>query len=114
MGIVVSFTYNGGQSTSGVNFYHNRLDLYEKKAMRENHTNVCSNLYLSLGHFDQFWYPDLMTYVIKVRWKESIQTCLKLGEEERKIHTVNRNIYNRRVVLSLGDNRIKCIVLSKN
>ena len=38
----------------------------------------------------------------------------KVGEEERKIHTVNHNIYNRRVVLSLGDNQIKCIVLSEN
>ena len=77
----MSFTCNGGQSTSGVIFYHKRLDLYEKKAMKENHTNVGSNLYLSLGNFDQFWYPDFMTYMIEVRWKESIQTYLKL---ERK------------------------------
>ena len=77
--------------------------------MRENHTNVGSNLYLSLGHFDQFWYPDLMTEL------ERKHTDLpKVGEEEMKIHTVNRNIYKRRVVLSLGDNGIKCIVLSKN
>ena len=39
---------------------------------------------------------------------------LRIGEEERMIHTVNCNIYNRRVVLSLGDNPIKCIVLSEN
>ena len=51
------------------------------KKLKKNHTNVCSNQYLSLGHFDQFWYPDLMAYMIKVRWTESIQTCLKL---ERK------------------------------
>ena len=80
--------------------------------MRENH--VGSNLYLSLGHFDQFWYPDLMTYMIKVRWKENIQTYLKLERRKGRVHTVNHNIYNRRVVLSLGDNRIKCIVLSEN
>ena len=78
----MSFTCNGGQPTSGVNFYHKRLDLYEKKAMTENHTNVCSNLYLSLGHFDKFWYPDLMTCMIKVRWKGSIQTCLKLDRKK--------------------------------
>ena len=69
---------NGGQPTSGVNFYHKRLDLYEKKAMRQNHINVYSNLYLSLGYFDKFSCPDLMTYMIKVRSKESIQTRLKL------------------------------------
>ena len=39
---------------------------------------------------------------------------LKVGEEERKSHTPNCNIYNRRVVISLGDNRIKCIILSEN
>ena len=72
----MSLTCNGGQSTSGVNFYHKRLDLYEKKAMRENHANVGSNLYLSLGHFDQFWFPNLMTYMIKVRWKESNRPAL--------------------------------------
>ena len=82
----MSFTCNGGQSTSGVNFYHKRLDLYEKKGMRENYTNVGSNLYLSLGHFDQSWYPDLMTYMIKVRWKESVQTCLKL--ERKKVRFI--------------------------
>ena len=71
--------------------------------MRENHTNVYSNLYPSLGHFDQFWYPDWMTYMIKVRWKKKHTDLLKVGEEERKIHTVNHNIY-KRVVLSLGDN----------
>ena len=38
--------YNGGQSTSGVNFCYEKLDMHEKKAMRENHTNVGSNLYL--------------------------------------------------------------------
>ena len=70
-----------GSPHQELDFYHKRLDLYEKKDMRENQTNVCSNLYLSLGHFDKSWYPDLMTYMIKVRWKESIQTCLKL---ERK------------------------------
>ena len=76
--------------------------------MRENHANVCSNIYLSLGHFDQFWYPDLMTYMIKVRWEKKHTDLLKAGEEERKIHTVNCNIYIRRVVLSLRDNQIKC------
>ena len=37
---------------------------------------------------------------------------LKVGQGERKIHTVNCNIYSRRVVLSLGDNQIKCIILT--
>ena len=45
---------------------------------------------------------------------ERKHTYLLKVAEERKIHTVNCNIYNRRVVLSLGDNRIKYIVLSEN
>ena len=43
-------------------------------------------LCLSLGHFDEFWYPDLMTCMIKVRWKESVQTCLKLERKKEYSH----------------------------
>ena len=93
------FTCDRGQPISGDNFYHKRLDLYEKKAMRDNKGTFKPIPEFRL--YDKFWCPDLMTYMIKVRQYTQL---LKGGQGERKIHTVNCNIYIRRIVLRLGDN----------
>ena len=44
--------------------------------------------------------------------KKKYTDLLKVGQGERKIHTTNCNVHIIRVVLSLGDSPIKCIILS--
>ena len=74
----------GSPHIRSYNFYHKRLDLFEKKAMRE------------------IIQINVQNYANKSEMERKYTDLLKVGEGERKIYTVNCNNYIRRVILSWG------------